>query len=145
MVCKKKNENILFYFLNNNNNQFRRKTKSFLFVYRFFFIICYQSLLYLSFLYSYFVRKINLQTKEKELEEFVGPDEEVVSRHNLKKIGVALRSLDKSQLEDYTKFINLQKTGHIAKMGKKELVREIQKLVPQLNHIEVNRNLDAKM
>ena len=84
-------------------------------------------------------------TGEKQLEEFVGPNEKELSFDNLPFIGVAQQNFTAEQKSTFANFIDLYKTGKVAGMTKADLVIEMSKVVPGLNHKELNFNLDNKM
>ncbi len=84
-------------------------------------------------------------TGEKSFEEFYSADEEVdVAKY--RNIGVIKRSADGDRTARLEAFIDFSRKAKLDRhVTKSDYVREMQKIVPGLNHIEKSKNLDQKM
>jgi FlaA1/EpsC-like NDP-sugar epimerase len=81
---------------------------------------------------------------EKDIEEFV-TGEELVDQSRFKNVGVIKNSLN-TESDVLDSFLeNIQKMIQIGSWEKSAIICEIQKVLPEFNHIEKGKNLDQKM
>ena len=81
---------------------------------------------------------------EKEFEEFVGLEEKIVKSEFIKFDIVEHSDFDSEELIIFVNNFNLLLQGDVS-ISKTDLIKNINNIVKNLNHIETGENLDSRM
>tara|TARA_Y100000389_G_scaffold191155_1_gene216863 strand:+ start:15261 stop:16478 length:1218 start_codon:yes stop_codon:yes gene_type:complete len=83
-------------------------------------------------------------TGEKEYEEFVGNNEEIINSNFINFDVVKSSSFNVEKLQQFLSNLNHMLSGEI-NTSKERLIKEISEIVPSFNHVETGINLDSRM